>query len=48
MVICTSRAERKLNSFQEEEAQMRTSVTFKAYRIPLEIVSVFKYLGRVL
>ena len=33
---------------REEYTQESTAVDFQAYRIPLETVTIFEYLGRVL
>ena len=41
-------SERKRQRMAEEEMQERADRTFQAYNIPLEMVTSFKYLGRVL
>ena len=46
--VCIRGGERKLKQLREEEERMVMAVTFQAYRGPLQMVSAFKYLGRVL
>ena len=46
--MCAKGAEWKLKRMEEEETQASTEVYFHAYRRPLETVTSFKYLGRVL
>ena len=48
MAICTKGAERKLGRRVEEEAHEITTVAFQAYDMPLEMVTSFKYLGKVI
>ena len=46
--ICARYAERWLKWLREEEARMRMAETFEADVRPLETVTSFKYLGRIL
>ena len=45
---CRKGAERKRRSLEAEEERAVTSRTFSAYRRPLEMVTSFRYLGRVI
>ena len=47
-MMCGRGAERKMKWLLEEEAQMIKVVAFQEYRRPLETMSEYKYLGRVL
>ena len=46
--MCSKGAEWRLNRLREEEVQARMEVALQAYRRPLDMVTAFKYLGRVL
>ena len=46
--MCDRGAERNLKRLWEEESSMSTALAFKAYMRPLEAVSPFKYLVRVI
>ena len=37
-----------MKRWRKEEARLRTEVEFEAFEIPLEMVTAFKYLGRIL
>ena len=39
---------RRMKRWRKEEARLRTEVEFEAFEIPLEMVTAFKYLGRIL
>ena len=45
---CTSGAERKRRRLAEEEMGGDSERAFQAYREPMETVTLFKYMGRVL
>ena len=46
--MCAKGLEHKIKRLREEEANASTSVAFQAYGRPLEMVTAFKYVGRVL
>ena len=46
--MCARGAERRPKRLWEEYAQLSTEVAFEAYGRPLEMVTTFKYLGRIL
>ena len=48
MAQCTWRAERKRRQLSVEEEREVTTRAFRAYGIPLDMVTSFKYLGRVI
>ena len=48
IVQCVRGAERKRRRLEEEELRESFDMTFQAYGTPLENVTEFKYLGRVI
>ena len=48
MAMCARGSERRLKRLWEEEAWLITAVDFEAYGRPLEMVTAFKYLGRII
>ena len=47
-VMCARGAERWMKRLQDEEAGLSTTVAFEAYVRPLEMVTLFKYLSRII
>ena len=47
-IQCTNEVERKWRRLAEEEVRTSTERAFQAYGLPLNLVSSFKYLGRIL
>ena len=47
-VMCARGAERWMKRLQDEEARLSTAVAFDAYGRPLEMVTLFKYLSRII
>ena len=46
--MCARGAERWMKRLQDKEAWLRTVVTFEAYGRPLEMVTLLKYLSRII
>ena len=46
--MCRSGAERKRRKMAETELRESTEMAFEAYGTPIETVTTFKYLGRVM